>query len=57
VDQGAGRQRALHDVDHRGGDRRQIAAICRRHGAAPATRNVKDFEDTGVEVVDPWGEG
>jgi toxin FitB len=34
----------------------QIAAICRRHGAALATRNVKDFEDTGVEVIDPWHE-
>lgn len=32
----------------------QIAAICRVHGAALATRNVKDFQDTGVELVDPW---
>ncbi|WP_040798514.1 hypothetical protein [Nocardia higoensis] len=23
-------------------------------GATPATRHVKDFADTGVEVVDPW---
>jgi predicted nucleic acid-binding protein len=35
----------------------QIAAICRRHGATLATRNVKDFEQTGVDVVDPWREG
>src|SRR5215472_18161694 len=35
----------------------QIAAICRAHGAAVATRNVKDFEETGVEVIDPWGGG
>src|SRR4051794_18341305 len=32
----------------------QMAAICRRHGATLATRNVKDFGQTGVAVVDPW---
>lgn len=32
----------------------QIAAICRLHGAELATRNVKDFADTGLRVVDPW---
>ena len=32
----------------------QIAAICRARGAALATRNVKDFPETGVEVIDPW---
>jgi toxin FitB len=32
----------------------QIAAICRRHGAALATRNLKDFHGTGIEVLDPW---
>ncbi len=32
----------------------QIAAICRTHGATLATRNVKDFLDAGIEVVDPW---
>ncbi|GII80279.1 ribonuclease VapC [Sphaerisporangium rufum] len=32
----------------------QIAAICRTHGAALATRNIKDFHGTGVEVIDPW---
>src|SRR6201985_3034022 len=32
----------------------QIAAICRAHGAALATRNVKDFLETGIEVIDPW---
>lgn len=32
----------------------QIAAICLRHGATCATRNVKDFQHTGVELVDPW---
>lgn len=32
----------------------QIAAICLVHGAICATRNLKDFEHTGVELVDPW---
>jgi len=32
----------------------QIAAISRSHGAVLVTRNVRDFEDTGVDVVDPW---
>ena len=32
----------------------QIAAIARAHGAALATRNVVDFTDCGIDVVDPW---
>lgn len=32
----------------------QIAAICLAHGATCATRNVKDFQHAGVELVDPW---
>ena len=32
----------------------QIAAICLTHGAICATRNVKHFQHTGVELVDPW---
>ena len=35
----------------------QIAAICRCHGAALATRNVRDFDATGVSVRDPWSAG
>lgn len=31
-----------------------IAAIARSHGATLATRNIKDFEGTGVELVNPW---
>ncbi len=31
-----------------------IAAIARAHGYALATRNVRDFNGTGVEVIDPW---
>jgi toxin FitB len=32
----------------------QIAAICLAHGAALATRKIKDFVETGVDVIDPW---
>lgn len=32
----------------------QVAAICRAHGALCATRNTKDFAETGVELIDPW---
>jgi predicted nucleic acid-binding protein len=32
----------------------QIAAICRQHAATLATRNVKDFAGTGVELINPW---
>lgn len=32
----------------------QIASICRTHDAALATRNLKDFHDTGIDVIDPW---
>ena len=32
----------------------QIAAICRTLGAALATRNVGDFEGTGIVLIDPW---
>ena len=32
----------------------QIAAIARSRGMAVATRNVRDFEDMGIELLDPW---
>jgi len=32
----------------------QIAAICRARGADLATRNVKDFSETGIVVINPW---
>lgn len=32
----------------------QIAAIARSRKMAVATRNLRDFADTGVDVVDPW---
>ena len=32
----------------------QIAAIAQSRGMAVATRNIRDFEDMGIEVFDPW---
>ena len=32
----------------------QIAAVARAHGAAVATRNVRDFEGCGIDIIDPW---
>lgn len=32
----------------------QIAAIARTHNAAIATRNVKDFNDCGIDVINPF---
>lgn len=32
----------------------QIAAICLRHDAMLATRNTKDFETSGVALINPW---
>ncbi|MFL1516816.1 type II toxin-antitoxin system VapC family toxin [Pseudomonas prosekii] len=32
----------------------QIAAICRSHGVPIATRNVRDFAFSGVEIINPW---
>jgi toxin FitB len=31
-----------------------IAAIARARGAALATRNVADFADCGIDLIDPW---
>ena len=32
----------------------QIAAICRVRRVPLATRNLADFEKTGIEVINPW---
>jgi toxin FitB len=32
----------------------QIAAICRAHGARLATRNIPDFAELGLQLIDPW---
>lgn len=47
----ASRERAGRPISMADG---QIAAICRRWTAGLATRNVADFHDTGIRVVDPW---
>ena len=31
-----------------------IVAMARSRGASVATRNVQDFEDCGVDVINPW---
>ena len=59
-DSGAARAYADIAVRRRSTDRAvapadcQIAAIARSRRMAIATRNVRDFDDAGVEVVDPW---
>ena len=32
----------------------QIAAICLAHQATVATRNVKDFTDCQIDIINPW---
>ena len=32
----------------------QIAATARARGMIVATRNVRDFADTGIDLIDPW---
>jgi len=32
----------------------QVAAICRTLGATLATRDTGDFDETGIELVNPW---
>ncbi|MCS5720060.1 type II toxin-antitoxin system VapC family toxin [Herbiconiux sp. CPCC 205763] len=43
---GAGRALSVEDG--------MIAAICRTHGATLATRNERDFDDLGIDIVNPW---
>lgn len=47
----ASRERLGRPID---GFDAQIAAICRTRAATLATRNTKDFADTGIDVIDPW---
>ena len=32
----------------------QIAAVAHSRSMAVATRNTRDFDDTGVDLIDPW---
>jgi len=41
--------RTIDDLDS------QIAAIALSRSAALATRNVKDFRDCGLQLINPWG--
>lgn len=42
--------RRISDIDC------QIAAMAKVNAAAIATRNTKDFETTGLDLINPWGE-
>jgi predicted nucleic acid-binding protein len=50
----ARRERAGNPIDGFDG---QIAAICRTHDAVLATRNTRDFDQTGIALTDPWQGG
>jgi len=45
---------ALHVPDRRSDRDALIAATALVHGMTVVTRNVADFADTGVEIVNPW---
>ena len=47
----ADRRRARRPISHFDA---QIAAIAHTVGAAIATRNLSDFQDLGLRLVDPW---
>lgn len=49
----AGRRRRGHPISQIDA---QIAAIVHSRGARLATRNVRDFADCGITVINPWGE-
>jgi hypothetical protein len=59
-DSAAARQYALIHVSRRRLGRPigeldgQIAAIAKSHGFPLATRNVPDFEDCAIELINPW---
>jgi predicted nucleic acid-binding protein len=50
----SGRDRAGLPID---GFDAQLASTCRVHEAALGTRSAKDFQDTEIEVIDPWRPG
>lgn len=49
----AGRERSGRPIS---GFDALIAAVCRSQGAALATRNLPDFDGTGVQLINPWAE-
>jgi len=54
TDQAASLCAALHVPDPQSERDAMIAATALEHGFIVATRNTKDFEDTGVQLVNPW---
>lgn len=48
------RRARLHSPDRRGERDALIAATALVHGMTVATRNVGDFQPTGVTVLNPW---
>lgn len=62
-DGAAARAYAAICADRRAGGRpiaafdAMIAAIALAHGATVATRNLRDFEGCGVDLVNPWATG
>ncbi|WP_183099944.1 PIN domain-containing protein [Nocardioides pelophilus] len=62
-DEAAARSFARIAADRRAAGRRVakpedavIAAIAHANGLSVATRNTGDFEDMGVDLIDPWGQ-
>ena len=53
----AQRTASLHVPDPRGDRDAIIAATALVHGMTVVTRNVADFEDTGVAILNPWAFG
>ena len=47
----------LHVPDHRSDRDALIAATALVHGMTVVTRNVADFEPTGVPILNPWNHG
>lgn len=47
----------LHGPDPKSERDAMIAATALVHGLVLVTRNVADFKQTGVEIVDPWANG
>ncbi len=46
----------LHVPDPRSDRDALIAATAMVHGMVVVTRNIADFEPTGVEIINPWGD-
>ncbi len=45
---------SLHVPDQRSANDAMIAATAYRHDMTVVTRNVKDFEELGVKLLNPW---